>query len=166
MKIEYYHGSVHGNGAKVAEEFRDIMAANGTNVNVHHVEDVEPDDIPLADLYIFSSPGRFGKPVKSMRKFLTKLRLPSGSRYAILVTEMNPQADRTTGEAPAEKELGKCQRVIPIMDAILEAKGLSKIAEGKVYVTGIKGPLEDRWRSKVEEFAAALRRADQRTAGS
>jgi hypothetical protein len=30
------------------------------------------------------------------------------------------------------------------------------VAEEQVYVTGIKGPLEDGWQDKVEAFAARL----------
>jgi multimeric flavodoxin WrbA len=156
MKVELYHASKFGNGAKVAEEFKRIMASRGINVNVHHVKDANPKEIPSADLYVFSSPGRMGKPTKGMRKFLAKLQLPSGSRYAILATEMNPQPDKKTGLLPTEEELGRCQRVIPIMSEMLKDKGLSKVVDGKVYVTGIKGPLEDGWQKKVEEFAAAI----------
>ncbi len=156
MRIEYFHASKYGNGAKVAEEFRKVMAVKGIDVNVHHVREAKPDQIPSADLYIFSSPGRMGKPIKDMRKFLTRLQLPLGSRYAILATEMNPQPDKKTGKVPTEEELGRCQRVIPIMNEMLKDKGLCKVVEGKVYVTGIKGPLEDGWQKKVEGFAAAL----------
>jgi len=156
MKIELYHASKFGNGARVAEEFKKVMAARGIEVNVHHVKDARPDEVPSADLYVFSSPGRMGKPIKGMRKFLAKLRLPPGSRYAILATEMNPQPDKKTGELPTEEELGRCQRVIPIMNDMLSVKSLCKVVEGKVYVTGIKGPLEEGWQKKVEEFAAAI----------
>lgn len=156
MKIEYYHASKYGNGAKVADEFRKIMAAKGVDVNVHHVREVRPDEIPPADLYVFSSPGRMGKPIKDMRKFLTRAKLPSGSRYAILATEMNPQPDKKTGKVPTEEELGRCQRVIPIMNEMLKDRGLQKTIESKVYVIGMKGPLENRWQEKVGQFAAAI----------
>lgn len=155
MKIEYYHASEYGNGAKVAEEFRKVMAAKGVDVNVHHVRDVKPREMPVADLYLFSSPGRFGKPIGDMRHFLKKIDLPSGSRYAILATEMNPQP----GKMPTEEELGRCQQVIPRMNEMLQAKGLTKVIDGKIFVIGIKGPLEERWQEKVEEFTTAILRS-------
>ncbi len=159
MNIEYYHASEYGNGAKVAEEFRRIMAAKGVAVNVQHVRDVKPKEIPKADLYLFSSPGRFGKPIGDMRHFLKKISLPPGSRYAILATELNPQPDKKTGKMPTEEELGKCQLVIPRMNEMLQDKGLTKVVDGKIYVIGIKGPLEDGWQRKVEEFTAAILRS-------
>jgi hypothetical protein len=45
-------------------------------------------------VYLFSSPGRFGKPIGGMRRFLTKLKLPEGTRYAILTTEMAPKPNK------------------------------------------------------------------------
>ena len=36
---------------------------------------------------------------------------------------------------------------------MLQAKGLKKVAEGAVFVTGIKGPLEEGWQQKVAAFA-------------
>jgi hypothetical protein len=49
---------------------------------------------------------------------------------------------------PAQEELDRWEQVIPIMNELLEAKGLKKIAEGAVLVTGIKGPLEEGWQKK------------------
>ena len=159
MRIEYYHASEYGNGAKVAEEFKRIMAIKGIAVNVHHVRDAKPKEIPPVDLYLFSSPGRMGKPIGGVRRFLKKINLPSGSRYAILATEMNPQPDKKTGKMPTEEELGRCQQVIPRMNEMLQAKGLTKVADGRICVTGIKGPLEEGWQRKVGEFTAAILRS-------
>jgi menaquinone-dependent protoporphyrinogen IX oxidase len=156
MTIEYFHASKYGNGAMVAEEFTKQLAAKGVTVNVHHIQQARPDRLPTADLYLFSSPGRMGKPIGGMRRFLKKLRLPAGSRYAILTTEAAPQPDKRTGRIPTEDELAKWQRVRPIMNEILQGAGLVKVAEDKVLVTGLKGPLEEGWQKKVEAFAARI----------
>lgn len=156
MMIEYFHASKYGNGALVAEEFRKRMAAREVAVNVHHVRDAKPKEMPPADLYVFSSPGRIGRPIGRMRRFLKKLRLPAGTKYAILTTEGAPRPDKRTGRLPTEEELAKVQRVIPIMRGILQGKGLAGVAEGKVLVTGIKGPLEEGWQEKVEAYAARI----------
>ncbi|MFB0565380.1 MAG: flavodoxin family protein [Candidatus Aminicenantaceae bacterium] len=156
MKIEYFHASKYGNGAMVAEEFKKQMAAKGVTVSVHHIRDARPKEMPPADLYLFSSPGRMGKPIGSMRRFLKKTKLPSGTKYAILTTEATPQPDKKTGRMPTEEELAKWQRVIPVMNEILQEKGLVKVAEGKILVTGIKGPLEEGWQKKVEAFASQI----------
>ncbi len=161
MKIEYFHASHYGNGATVAEEFKKQMALKGVSVNVQHIRSAKPKEMPPADLYLFSSPGRMGKPVWGMRRFLKKAELPSGTKYAILTTEGAPRPDKKTGRIPTEEELARWQRVRPIMNQILQEKGMVKVAEDKVYVTGLKGPLEEGWEKKVEAFAAQIPIAPQ-----
>lgn len=156
MKIEYVHASVHGNGAMVADEFRKRMADRGVDVAVHHIDEVKPKEMPPADLYVFSSPGRMGRPIRGARRFLKDVKLPAGTRYAILTTEIAPQPDAKTGRIPTEEEICRFQRVRPIMNQTLQGKGLVKVAEDKVYVTGIEGPLEDGWQEKVDAFAALI----------
>ena len=157
MKIEYLHASKFGNGAMVAEEFSRQMALQGVTVDIHHIRDAEPGQLPPADLYLFSSPGRFGKPIRGMRQFLKKVVLPAGTRYAILTTEAAPRPDRKTGRVPTDEELmATGQRVRPIMNEVLQGKGLVEVAEDKVFVTGLKGPLEEGWQHKVEAFAARI----------
>lgn len=156
MKIEYLHASRYGNGAKVAAEFKQQMALKGVVVDVHHIRRVRPTELSPADLYLFSSPGRFGKPIGGMRRFLKKVKLPAGTRYAVLTTEAAPKPDKKTGRLPTEEELAKWQRVRPTMNEILQGKGLVKVAEDKVLVTGLKGPLEEGWQQKVQAFATRI----------
>lgn len=153
MNIAYYHASKYGNGAMVAEEFKRIMAANGITVSVRHIRDAEPRDLPEADLYVFSSPGRMGKPIGGARRFLSKVTLQPGTRYAILTTQAAPRPNKKTGKMPTEEELARWERIIPIMNELLQAKGLKPVAEGTVLVTGLKGPLEEGWQKKVQAFA-------------
>ena len=156
MKIGYFHASVYGNGAKVAEEFKRLMGARGVDVDVQHIKQARPKELTPADLYIFSSPGRFGKPPWGVRRFLKKVKLPPGTRYAILTTEGAPQPDPKTGKLPTAEEDARWHRIKPVMNEILQGKGLVKVAEATVLVTGLKGPLEDGWQRKVEEFSARI----------
>jgi menaquinone-dependent protoporphyrinogen IX oxidase len=156
MKIEYIHASKFGNGAEVAHEFARQMHERGIDVHLRHVRDVRRQALPVAELYVFSSPGRFGRPIGSMRRYLKRLGLPAGTKYAILTTEAAPRPDRKTGRMPTEQELARFERVRPIMNEILEAKGLVKVAEDKVFVTGLRGPLEEGWRDKVGAFAQKI----------
>jgi menaquinone-dependent protoporphyrinogen IX oxidase len=156
MNIVYLHASKYGNGAMVAEEFKQRLATRGVRVDVHHIREVSPTELPPAELYVFSSPGRMGRPIGGMRRFLRKVTLPAGTRYAVLTTEAAPRPDKKTGRTPTDEELTTSQRVIPIMNEILQAKDLVKVAEGKVLVTGLKGPLEEEWKTKVEAFVERL----------
>ena len=156
MKITYLHASKFGNGALVAEEFKKHMATRSVAVDVHHIREMDAHDLPAADMYLFSSPGRMGRPIGSMRRFLKKADLPSGTKYALLTTEGAPVPDKKTGRMPTEEEVAKWEKVRPTMNDILRGKGLVEVAEDAVYVTGMRGPLEDGWQHKVDDFADRL----------
>ena len=70
---------------------------------------------------------------------LKNVRLPAGTKYAVLTTEAQPKPDKKTGRVPSDEELAKWQRVRPIMNEILQSKGLVNLAEDKVFVTGLRG---------------------------
>lgn len=143
---------------KIAAYFSELMSRGGSVVTVHDVREVDPAEIGDADLYLFSSPGRFGKPISAMRKFLRNAALTTGAQYALLTTEAAPRPDKKTGRVPGEKEVVEHQQVRPMMDELLHSKGLVKVAEQSVLVSGTKGPLEEGWQDKVKDLAASLAR--------
>ncbi len=153
MNIAYYHASRYGNGRAVAAEFARTMARRGVEVQVQHVRDADPRHLPPADVYVFSSPGRMGRPAGNARRFLRRAVLPAGARYALLTTEMAPQPDKQTGRMPTEAEIARWQRVRPIMSELLRSSGATGIADDCVHVTGLQGPLEQGWEDRVGAFA-------------
>ena len=42
-----------------------------------------------------------------MRRFLKRVSVPAGTRYALLTTEVMPKPDKKTGRLPTEDELAK-----------------------------------------------------------
>jgi hypothetical protein len=91
-----------------------------------------------------------------MRRFLKDVTLPAGTEYALLTTEIAPSPDKKTGQMPTEEEICRFQHVRPIMNQTLQRKGMVEVAEDKIYVTDLKGPLEERWRGKVAAFVALI----------
>ena len=154
MRIELFHASKYGNGEKVAEEFKRMMMTKGNEVNIHHIKEVSPKDLPPADLYVFGSPTHFGKAVGGMMRFLKKLSLQSGTKYAVFATFSAATPDKKTGKTPSEEELEKLRFTIPMIDEELRAKGMVKVAEMKAFVRpdAMKGPLEEGWQNRVEAF--------------
>ena len=108
----------------------------------------------IADLYRFSSPGAW-QAYRQHAPVPEKVDLPAGTKYAILTTEAAPHPD-AAGHVPSEQEMAEWQHVRPVMNEILQGKGLIEVAEGKVSVTEIKGPLEEGWQHKVAAFAARI----------
>lgn len=132
------------------------MAAKGHSVSVHHIKDVKPKQAPQADLYVLSSPTRIGKPIRSMRGFSKNLALPAGSKYALIATYGAATPNKKTGVMPTEEEQAKYQKNLIIMDDVLGGRGATKVAELKVFVQGLKGPLEEGWEEKVAGFVEEL----------
>lgn len=158
MRIELYHASKFGNEEKVAVELARVLEAKGHQVNVHHVKKEKPRELPSADLYIFGSPTRFGKPIGSMRRFVKKVALPKGTKYAVFATHGEAVPDKKTGKIPTEAEIERWRKTTPILDEVLKGKGLVKVAEKKFYIVAetLKGPLKEGWQEKVKEFAAQI----------
>jgi flavodoxin len=160
MRVEIFHASKFGNGAKVAEELRRQMEAKGHQASVRHIDDSKPKELPPADLYVFGSPTRFGGPIGSMKRFAKKAVLPQGARYAVFATHGDAVPDRKTGKMPTEKELCVQRKTIPILDEIFAEKGLVKVAD-KIFLVSpeeMKGHLRDGWQGRVDEFTAAILR--------
>jgi hypothetical protein len=53
---------------------------------------------------------------------LRKVKLEPGSRYAILTTQAAPRPDKKTGRLPTQEEQDRWERIIPIINDLLEAK--------------------------------------------
>ena len=160
MKIEIYHASRFGNGARVADELRRVLVGKGHQAEVHHIKQAKPKELPPADMYVFGSPTRFGGPLGQARRFIKKVRLPPGTRYAIFATHGDAAPDRKTGQMPTEEEIAKSRNTLPTLEGILKEKGLVMVAD-KIFVvipTTLKGPLKEGWEAKVEEFATAILR--------
>lgn len=153
MKIEIYFESKFGNGKRVVEKLAEDLTSKGYVVGLHHIDGVSPKEMPPVDLYVFSSPTRLGKPVGSMRRFTKKVKAPQGAKYALIATHGAAKPNKKTGLMPTPEEMEKWQRTLPIMEEILSQKGMVKIADLKVYVLDLKGPLEEGWESKVAAFA-------------
>ena len=158
MDIELYHDSKYGNGTKVAEEFKRLAETKGSHVNIHHVREASSKNLPRADLYVFGSPTHFGKATRGIMRFVKKLELPPGTKYAVFGTFSGAAPDKKTGKMPSEQELEKWRRTIPMIDETLKSKEMAKVAEMSVFVKpeNLKGPLEDGWQKIVEEFVAVI----------
>jgi flavodoxin len=136
--IAYY--SKYGNGKEAAEHLRDALAKHGHVVLLNSVENIDPKLLPAVDLYVFSSPTHMGSPAGKMKRFLKKLAVPKGSKYALMTTYMGGNA----------KTLLK-------MEKILEKKGYVKAFDGlELKVEGSKGPLAAGYKTFVENFAQKI----------
>ena len=140
MNINIIYESQFGNGKKVVEELAAILEEKGQKVTLFPVAEIKPDELPAAELYIFSSPTRKFMLPRNIGNFV-KTFTPSseGAKYALMTTYMDP-------------------RTIALrkMDALLKKKGIEKAADDfKIKVLGLKGPLEE-YSTGLRKFADEL----------
>jgi flavodoxin len=158
MKIAILYESKYGNGKAVVGRLSDKLGASGVQVEVHHIDEVRPKELGAADLYVFSSPTRLGKPIGSMKRFLKRAQLPSEARYALVATHLVLAPDKKTGQMPGPEEVAKLERTLPMMEAILAQKGAKNVATLKLHVNEItKLSLEDGWEQRVDAFTEELK---------
>ena len=140
MKINIVDESKFGNGKKMIEELAGILKEKKHEVKSFPVTETKIDDLPAADLYIFSTPTRQFMLPRAMGNFLKRFQPPnSEAKYALMTTFLDP-------------------RTIALrkMDAMLESKSMVKAANDfKVKAMGLKGPLED-YKDRLGKFAEEL----------
>ena len=137
MKVCIAYESKFGNGKKLVEHMQTTISKKGHDVETYSISETKPDSLPNADIYIFSSPTHIGGPPGKMKKFLKKLVInQEGAKYVLMETYLYPNS----------KTLQK-------MEELLRPKGMKKVSNGiSLKVKGIKGPLEDGYEEKLEEF--------------
>jgi flavorubredoxin len=145
-KISISYLSKYGNNKTAMEHLGTLMKAKGHDVQLFDVRETGPEQVPPADLYVFSAPTHIGGLPGKMNKFMKKFPHKSG-RYALSVTHM-------VEKSGPEKNSGK---VLIIMADDLKEIGLTKAVDPlSLTVTGMKGPLEDGWQNKVEAFSGTI----------
>ena len=141
MNVNIIYESQFGNGKKVVEELAAILEENGQDVDLFPVAETKPDELPEADLYIFSSPTRKFMLPRNMGKLIKGFTPPSeDTKYALMTTYMDP---RTIA--------------LKKMEALLKRKKIKKAADDfKIKILGLKGPLEDDYSAGLRKFADEL----------
>lgn len=141
MNICIAYDSKYGNGKKCVDYLEKIMRAKGHNVNTYSVRETEPAQLPATDFYIFSAPTHIGGPPRKMKKFLKNLEpKQGGAKYSLITTFVDPTS----------KTLEK-------MDVVLRPKKMTKVTDGlMIQVGGMKGPLEEGYEQKLDQFAAKI----------
>ncbi|MBC7081372.1 MAG: flavodoxin family protein [Thermoplasmatales archaeon] len=132
MKVCIIYDSKYGNGKKCIDYISELIGKKH-KVEIFSADEVKPQNIE-ADLYIFSSPTHIGSPTRKIKKILKKIS-KENAKYALMTTCIDEKT-----------------KSIEKMEKILSKKGMKKVADVKIKVNGIKGPLESNYKEKIEEF--------------
>ncbi len=141
MKINIIYESHFGNGKKIVDELAKILINKKQDVELFPVKNTTPDNLRIADLYIFSSPTRKFTLPPDISNFLDNFNPPTNNiKYALMTTYLDP---RTIA--------------LKKMTAKLDKKEIKKAANDfKVRVAGLKGPIKEDYIDRLEVFAEEL----------
>ncbi len=140
MTISIIYHTRFGNNALIADLLSDTLESKGHGVSIHPISEAHPSEIPASDLYIIGSPTQIGTLPIRVGRFLRRLKIPSGSRFAVYTTHAEPGSG-----APGK------------ITSTMEAHGAESVAKPLMLaVKDLKGPLEDEWESKVTKWIETL----------
>jgi len=138
-----YYWSRYGHNKKIVNHLSDKLKGNDVEIKVINTDDADPNNIPEADIYVFSAPAEAFNVQRSMRSFMKKIGGAEGKKYAIINTH-----------AMNKNWLYK-------MDKILSKKNMVKIADvdfqiGKEGQKQAEGFIGD-WEQKLDDFSKKLK---------
>ena len=141
MKINIIYESHFGNGKKIVDELAKILISKKQDVELFSVKNTVPDNLRIADLYIFSSPTRKFALPSDINNFLDNFNPPTNNiKYALMTTYLDP---RTIALKKMTEKLNR--------------KEIKKVVNDfKVRVAGLKGPVKEDYIDRLAVFAEEL----------
>ena len=141
MKINIIYESHFDNGKKIVNELSKILRSKNQDVELFPVNNTTPDNLRIADLYIFNAPTRRFALPPDISNFLDNFDPPTKNiKYALMTTYLDP---RTIA--------------LKKMTAKLDKKEIKKTANDfKVRVAGLKGPIKEDYIDRLALFAEEL----------
>ncbi len=138
MECVIVYWSRYGHGKKLIGHLRDRLEENNIETRSFKPDELDPKDMPDADLYIFSSPTEAFRIKRDMRKFMKKLENMEEKKYGIMNTH------------------GMKRNWLKNMEKILSKKGMEKLAEVEFKI-GKEGAeegeaLPDDWKERLDRF--------------
>jgi flavodoxin len=133
----------YGNTKKVAEDIASGISDEGIEVSLKGVKDTSPEEVMQFDLLVLGAPTHINNAKKDTKKFLKKLKGTnlSSLKFAAFDTRIK------------NAKKGASMKI----EGILAELGASKVHEGlTVWVSGMKGPLEETSEEKSKVFGSEI----------
>jgi len=92
MKYVIVYSSRYGNGKKCVDFVNEKLRAKGHDVQVINAPEADPANLPPADMYIFSGATEAFNIAAGIRKYLKKLPVMEGQKYALISTHAMDRA--------------------------------------------------------------------------
>jgi flavodoxin len=143
MKIIIVYSSRFGNGKKCVDIVYEQLKSKGHEVKVINSQGADPAQLPPADMYIFSGASEAFNIAVGIRKYLKKLPVMEGQKYALISTH---GMKRAIALRKMEKLLSRKKKMTKV--AAIDFK----IGEGSFEGNGLPVGYEDKlidWIRKI-----------------
>lgn len=145
-RVSIVYLTKYGNNRMCMEYLGERLQGLGHEVIIHSIDETKPDNVPRADLYVFSTPVRMGKLPGKMKRFAKRFS-SRGGRYALVVTHAS---DENAGKWNPD-------RTVAAMSELLREGGMGPtMDELRVRMKDMKGPPEDNYRGKLDSLAERI----------
>jgi len=138
MKYVMVYWSRFGHNKKIIDYLDNKLTDKENDVKVYKTDELNPSNLPEADVYVFSASAEAFRLQKNMRKFLKKLSGVDGKKYGIINTHAM-----------------KSKNWLKNMEKILAKKNMEKIAEMDFRIGDGQNEgegLSDGWQVKLDGF--------------
>jgi flavodoxin len=148
LKVFVIYDSKYGNTKLVAMKIVEgLNQADGLDVAVEYVKDVDPQKLVGYDLLVIGAPNHMGKPSWTMRKFVDSLAATNLDAKWFAVFDTYFQRERYFQKAMKKLERQVNER-LPNLEVL--TPGLS------VRVKGVNGPVVEGELAKAKEFGERI----------
>ena len=135
MNVNIIYDSKYGNGEKLCNYIKNVLEERGHDADLYFVRKTKVKKLPKADLYIMSAPTHMGTAPWKVKRYIKKIS-DEGAKYSLITTCLDEES-----------------KAIEKMRNKFSGTDLKEVGDGlKIKVEGMKGPLEDGYKEKVDDY--------------
>jgi menaquinone-dependent protoporphyrinogen IX oxidase len=138
MKFVIVYSSRYGNGKKCVNVVEKQLRTKGHEVEIINAKEASPDNLPPADMYIFSGASEAFNLNLSMKGYLKKLPKMEGQKFCLISTH---RMDRAIGLNKMDKLLSKKKKMEKVSTIDFKVEG--EVEKGDGLPQGYEGQLKE-----------------------
>ncbi len=142
MDFVIVYWSRYGHNRKIVDRLSGKLEENGHTAKVFKTDELEPNELPEADMYVFSAAAEAFRIQKHMRSFMKKISDVDGKNVALI----------NTHSMKKKNWLGSMEKMVKKKNMNLVASTDFLIGDGQDKGEGLSAD----WETKLDEFAITL----------
>jgi menaquinone-dependent protoporphyrinogen IX oxidase len=142
MNYVIVYWSRYGHNRKIVERLSEKLKENGHTAKLFKADELKPNELPNADMYVFSAAAEAFRIQKHMRTFMKKISDVDGKNVALINTHAMKK----------KNWLGNMEKMVKKKNMNVVASTDFLIGDGQNKGEGLSSD----WETKLDEFADTL----------